>query len=454
MESLFLSYARSDQPFLRTLYDALTVVGYQSWVDWEGIPPTAAWLAEIFTAIDASATVICVLSPEMISSEQCRREVRYALESGKRIIPLVSRDVSMHMVRQDEALAPLASINWIFMRESDDFDVAFQRLRGALDRDFAYWQLAGTMLARTKQWDRRGRERALVLRGAELRRAERWLVEGANKEPRPLPLVVYYIMESRRAAGLVSRLFGSHAEPPPEDALSPHTPQAMEGVEVAQPTPTMKTAIFISYRSSERPSVSTLAARLQQQGYDVWFDQRLRGGQSWWDEILQNIRRADVFLFALTPSSHQSTACQREFGYAHGLNKRIVPLLLAGEVDLRLLPPALQQIQVVDYRTADDGVWATLVEALADLPLAAAPPDPLPPPPEAPVSPLGSLKEQLDTPNLTFEQQVVMVFQLKGLLKSDEESGAARQVLQRLAEHPDLRASIAEEVRGLLTSTS
>ena len=44
MADLFISYSRKDQPFVRRLSDALVARGRETWVDWEGIAPSAKWM--------------------------------------------------------------------------------------------------------------------------------------------------------------------------------------------------------------------------------------------------------------------------------------------------------------------------------------------------------------------------------------------------------------------------
>jgi hypothetical protein len=62
-----------------------------------------------------------------------------------------------------------------------------------------------------------------------------------------------------------------------------------------------------------------------------------------------------------------------------------VPVLTTdGGVSLNLLPPALSQIQFVDYRSKDRDAVLRLVRALTALP--APLPDPLPAPPVVPLS--------------------------------------------------------------------
>src|SRR5260221_6066491 len=101
--------------------------------------------------------------------------------------------------------------------------------------------------------------------------------------------------------------------------------------------------IFISYSSKERDLITTLAEDLASLGHDVWFDRELTrtGGQKWWETILLNIRQCDLFIFALTPRSLASEACQREYRYAYALNKRILPIMLE-VVDIPTLSPELQ----------------------------------------------------------------------------------------------------------------
>jgi WD40 repeat protein len=200
MASVFISYSRKDQPFVRRLFAALEADGREAWVDWEGIPPSAEWLAEIYTAIDAANTFVFVLSPDSLASNVCASEVTYAMESRKRIIPLLCRDVSVSAVRSVEKLAQLASLNWIGFRESDDFDWAFSQLRFALDTDLDYWHLASDLLVRAKKWQAGKRNPNLTLRGPELAAAERWVTTGLDKVPRPTLLQLEYISASRKDA--------------------------------------------------------------------------------------------------------------------------------------------------------------------------------------------------------------------------------------------------------------
>ena len=61
--------------------------------------------------------------------------------------------------------------------------------------------------------------------------------------------------------------------------------------------------IFISYARDMLPVAKSIADDLALLDWEVWFDQELSGGQSWWDAILEQIRAADVALAVVSPES-------------------------------------------------------------------------------------------------------------------------------------------------------
>lgn len=65
-------------------------------------------------------------------------------------------------------------------------------------------------------------------------------------------------------------------------------------------------ALFVSYSSQDRSTVDALAAALRRAQQQVWFDQELGGGDSWWAKILEQIRACDLFLVALSSNWLQS----------------------------------------------------------------------------------------------------------------------------------------------------
>jgi formylglycine-generating enzyme required for sulfatase activity len=107
--------------------------------------------------------------------------------------------------------------------------------------------------------------------------------------------------------------------------------------------------IFISYAHTDLPRVQKLADILRFGGHDIWFDQRLVGGQSWKAQLANQIKGSDCFLYALTPESVGSAWCQWEFAQAVHMGKKIATVLLAP----CQLTGVLNDHQYVDFTQGD-----------------------------------------------------------------------------------------------------
>jgi hypothetical protein len=208
----------------------------------------------------------------------------------------------------------------------------------------------------------------------------------------------------------------------------------------------MKT-LFVSYSRNDREAVARLTTQLQEGGYTVWHDQKLTGGQKWWDNILAEIRSCDIFIFALSAGSVDSEACRSELHYAISLGKTPLPVLVADNVRLQNLARPLSELQVVDYRQQDMAATLEVIKAINLAPASGPPPDPLPPAPVLPVSYLGSLSDKIDSRRtLTDDEQYALCTQL-AIARSKGHSGEEiREMAGRLMRRPDLLASVKDQV--------
>jgi hypothetical protein len=205
--------------------------------------------------------------------------------------------------------------------------------------------------------------------------------------------------------------------------------------------------VFLSYSRRDQLLASSLAKDLRDLGHTVWMDQELTGGQTWWDQILANIRACELFVFALSSDSLYSTACQREYGYAADLNRPILPVLVRDGLSSSVLPPALSQVQFLDFRARHVEAIIALARALQSLPLGQALPDPLPAPPEVPLSHLATLSQQIESPaTLSLAEQSRLVLELKKALRDPTTHQDAGALWARLRARRDLLATIAEEM--------
>jgi len=88
---------------------------------------------------------------------------------------------------------------------------------------------------------------------------------------------------------------------------------------------------FISYSRSDEAFADELMLALQDHNFEVSLDRHsIREGEAWKERLGALIADADTVVFVLSPDSARSTVCQWEVEHAHGLAKRIIPVLWRG----------------------------------------------------------------------------------------------------------------------------
>lgn len=101
---------------------------------------------------------------------------------------------------------------------------------------------------------------------------------------------------------------------------------------------------FVSYSRKDESFALRLVSDLTDAGLRVWFDRhKIKGGEAWWKSIEQGIQNADFVVFCLSSHSLQSEVANRELETARGLEKEIIPIMLAPMVN-QLRDSAYSQI--------------------------------------------------------------------------------------------------------------
>lgn len=206
---------------------------------------------------------------------------------------------------------------------------------------------------------------------------------------------------------------------------------------------------FISYAREDSTALRTLRDGLEMLNHEVWFDQRLNGGQDWWDRILQRIRECDVMIIAVSPALLESDAAVKEREYARLLGKPLVPAQV-DPVLPELLPPDIAPLQIVDYTNQGPTAGLQLAAALAALPPAPPLPEPLPEPPARPVPPLAELAQRLNAQHLSLQDQLALVASLRYEITRARERAAALELLRTLRRRPDLYHATWRELDELV----
>lgn len=227
---LFISYSRKDKEFVRKLAEGLRTAGHDPWVDWEDIPPSVDWMQEIERGIESANAFIFIISPDSVDSKVCYAEMEHAAQHNKRLVPILHREVEMPKTRgrdtsntnnpldrvysalgmasdKERMMAKLSPHNWIFMRETDDFQTGLKAVLEALVVDQDYVQMHTRLLLRAREWESKNRDSSFTLRGRDLVEAEHWLNEVTpERDPQPTPAHLTLIAASRKVQRLRRRV--------------------------------------------------------------------------------------------------------------------------------------------------------------------------------------------------------------------------------------------------------
>lgn len=175
MADIFISYSRKDIAYARLLHNALIEHGFDTWIDWEDIPPSVDWLMEIHQAIEQANVFLFILSQPSALSKVCKKEIEHARENNKRIIPIVIDDVKPSRVHP-----ALAALNWIFSRTEDELQPAIESLIEAIQTDYEWVKVHTRLQVEAINWRDNQKRASYLYSGAKLRDVEKWLFSNSN----------------------------------------------------------------------------------------------------------------------------------------------------------------------------------------------------------------------------------------------------------------------------------
>lgn len=97
----FISYSRTDKDFALALARELRAASYLVWLDQLDIPTGARWDDEVEKALREHEIFLIILTPASVSSENVKDEIGYAIDHGKRLLPILLKpcDVPLRLRR-------------------------------------------------------------------------------------------------------------------------------------------------------------------------------------------------------------------------------------------------------------------------------------------------------------------------------------------------------------------
>lgn len=343
-KNAFLSYNRKDSlSFTARLYLHLQRNDYTAWFDYVNIAAGENYLLHIQSGIRNAQNFVFIMSPDSVDSPYCMAELEYAIELGKRIIPvthielrpdqynLLPAEASMadwiaakqkEHSQLNEELKPLIDNLKIENKEVlqlieqnrqydlDRLEHSFGEIEEVINKDTEITNYHAKLLDQAHQWNQQHKDNHMLLVGNPKTEAIRYLSVLAARDFPPYAnhLQAEFVCESKKNG---------------------------EG---------LLTDVFVSYARADKDLVKPFHTMLLKEGISTWIDlQDIQAGH-YEKKIEEGIIGADSLLFLLSPNSVQSEWCLRELQIAITQNKRIVPILIA-PVAAENMPKSLQQLQ-------------------------------------------------------------------------------------------------------------
>ena len=82
--------------------------------------------------------------------------------------------------------------------------------------------------------------------------------------------------------------------------------------------------IFVSYRHIEKKQAYPIIRRLNEAGYRVWYDEGIRSGEQYWNDVVaEHVKRCTVLIALCSKAFFESEHCREELEYAKKLGHTI-----------------------------------------------------------------------------------------------------------------------------------
>jgi hypothetical protein len=91
----FISYSRTNKDFALELAKELKAAGFLIWFDQLDIPTGSRWDDEIQKALEQCEIFMVILTPNSIASNNVKDEIGYAIDSNKRILPVLLENANI-----------------------------------------------------------------------------------------------------------------------------------------------------------------------------------------------------------------------------------------------------------------------------------------------------------------------------------------------------------------------
>lgn len=106
--------------------------------------------------------------------------------------------------------------------------------------------------------------------------------------------------------------------------------------------------LFISYSRKDQPTAKRLHNFLDDEGWDVWWDQEIQVGENWNDDLVEALNKSKAIVILWSKNSVKSEWVRKEAQYAYDHNK-LFPILLE-ECDVPEPFTKIQWVMLFDWQ--------------------------------------------------------------------------------------------------------
>ena len=126
-----------------------------------------------------------------------------------------------------------------------------------------------------------------------------------------------------------------------------------------------KTTIFISYKREDKRIAKKLFTLLQEDGFTVWWDQKIKAGESFVSKIHEQAEKCDVLIALYSLKALQSKYIEAEATYAFEHNK-LIPIIIEN-IELPIPFRTTQYINFIHWDEKRNETYDQLLEAIKNI---------------------------------------------------------------------------------------
>ncbi len=297
MTEVFMSYSSKDKALQNKIYVSLSKKLVTTWYYTQDISKTEDAEQATWRGLEQADNFVFLVSNYSLQSEFCLKELNYAFDLQKKIIPLLVEKLNADNIAKLKTLTKLNSLQFVdFTNNTEEahYQSDINEILKELNKEKRYHEQHKVFLVQGLKWEKQQRNASILLRGSNLENAKTWLNTAKTRtDYKPTKLHEEFIGESLAKIGQL----GSE--------------------------------VFISYSRNDADFARKLNNELQLYGKTTWFDQEsISSGADFQQEIYKGIAESDNFVFLISPKSVNSPYCEDEVNFAATQGKRFITLLV------------------------------------------------------------------------------------------------------------------------------